>query len=78
MKQQKGITLIALVITIVVLIILAGVAISMTLSDNGIFNRAREARDKYTNAARDEEKLVNDVDKYIANETANETVNTAE
>lgn len=82
MKQQKGITLIALVITIVVLIILAGVAISMTLSDNGIFNRAREARDKYTNAARDEEKFVNDVDKYIANETAsetvNETVNTAE
>ena len=33
-KQQKGITLVALVITIVVLIILAGVAISLTLSDN--------------------------------------------
>ena len=43
MKQQKGITLVALVITIVVLIILAGVAISLTLSDNGIFNKAKSA-----------------------------------
>ncbi len=42
--NQKAITLIALVITIVVLIILAGVAISLTLNQNGIFNKAKEAR----------------------------------
>lgn len=65
MKQQKGITLIALVITIVVLIILAGVAISLTLSDNGIFKRATEARDKYTNAAKAEEDMVNSIDKVV-------------
>ena len=44
MKNQKGITLISLVITIVVLIILAGVAINMTLGENGIFNKAQEAK----------------------------------
>lgn len=46
MRNQKGITLIALVITIVVLIILAGVAISLTIGNNGIFNKAKEARNK--------------------------------
>ncbi len=43
-KRQKGITLIALVITIIVLIILAGIAISMTLGENGIFAKAKEAK----------------------------------
>ena len=46
-KKQKGITLIALVITIIVLIILAGVAISLTLGQNGLLNRTKEAREKY-------------------------------
>ena len=45
-KENKGITLIALVITIVVLIILAGIAVSMTIGENGIFTKAKEARDK--------------------------------
>ena len=49
-KSSKGITLIALVITIVVLIILAGVAINLTLSQNGIFNKAKQARDDYQQA----------------------------
>ena len=43
-KRQNGITLIALVITIIVLIILAGIAISMTLGENGIFTKAKEAK----------------------------------
>ena len=43
-QKQKGITLIALVITIVVLIILAGVAINLTIGENGIFTRAKNAR----------------------------------
>lgn len=45
MKNQKGITLIALVITIIVLLILAGVAIAMLQGDNGILTKAKEARD---------------------------------
>ena len=43
-KDEKGITLIALVITIIVLIILAGIAISMTIGENGIFTKAKEAK----------------------------------
>ena len=45
-NNQRGITLIALVITIIVLIILAGVAISMLSGDNGILNQAARAREQ--------------------------------
>ena len=44
LKRENGITLVALVITIIVLIILAGIAISMTIGENGIFTRAKEAK----------------------------------
>lgn len=65
MKQQKGITLVALVITIVVLIILAGVAISLTLSQNGIFNKAKEGRDNYQLAANQESALMTNMEAYV-------------
>ena len=42
---QKGITLIALIITIIVLIILAGISIAMLSGDNGILNRTVQAKD---------------------------------
>ena len=42
-KNQKGITMITLVVTIVILIILAGVTINLLLGDNGLITRAREA-----------------------------------
>lgn len=53
MKNQKGITLIALVITIIVLLILAGVSIAMLTGDNGIITKATEAT---TNTKRGEAK----------------------
>ena len=43
-RQEKGITLIALVITIIVLLILAGVAIAMLNGQNGVLNRATESK----------------------------------
>ena len=43
MKKKDGITLIALVITIIVLLILAGITISFVLGDNGIIAKARKA-----------------------------------
>ena len=46
MIENRGITLIALVITIIVLLILAGVSISMLSGDNSIISRAREASDR--------------------------------
>ena len=45
MKDQKGITLIALVITIIVLLILAGVSIAMLTGENGILTKAVQAGD---------------------------------
>ena len=49
--KQSGITLIALVVTIIVLLILAGVAISLTIGNNGIFTRAQVAVVKNENAS---------------------------
>ena len=43
-KQEKGITLIALVVTIVVLLILAGVSISLVLNNNGVISKAKDAK----------------------------------
>ena len=43
-KEEKGITLIALVITIIVLLILAGVAISMLSGENGILRQAAKSK----------------------------------
>ena len=69
LKQQKGITLVALVITIVVLIILAGVAISLTLGDNGIFTKAKSGAQNYQNAAAEEQAWVNELDQHVVNAT---------
>ncbi|MBR2289118.1 MAG: type II secretion system protein [Clostridia bacterium] len=52
LKQNKGITLVALVITIIVLLILAGVSISLVVGDNGVLTRASDssAKTKYSQA----------------------------
>lgn len=67
-SKNRGITLVALVITIVVLIILAGVIISITLGNGGIIDRAKTAKEQYQNAQDYEEmeiaKLTNEVGKY--------------
>ncbi len=54
-KQNKGITLIALVVTIIVLLILAGISIQMLVGEGGILTNAREASDKTKNANEDEQ-----------------------
>ena len=48
--SEKAITLIALVVTIVILLILASVMITMTLSENGLFTRARAGKEAYDEA----------------------------
>ena len=57
MKNNKGITLIALIITIIVLLILAVVTITM-VTDGGIFSHAKDATQKYSEAADKEQKVV--------------------
>ena len=59
-KQRRGITLVALVITIIVLLILAGITINLTIGQRGILNRAEEAGRNYQEAAKREgEQLAN-------------------
>ncbi len=65
-NRQKGITLIALVVTITVLIILATVSVNTVLGDNGIIKRAQKARDSYQNSSTSEDEHM----KQLANEMA--------
>jgi type II secretory pathway pseudopilin PulG len=51
MRKEKGITLIALVITIIVLLILAGVTIATLTGDNGLLTKSKTAVDKYSKYA---------------------------
>ena len=71
-KQEKGITLIALVVTIVVLLILAGVSISLVLSNSGVISKAKDARDQYAEAQTNDEKQLNEVSDWIE-ETVGDT-----
>ena len=76
-NRQNGITLIALVITIVVLIILAGVAINLTIGENGIFNKAKQAKEDYKIAANEEQEGIANVEvpiDEITGGTSNPTV----
>ena len=59
MKKNKGITLVALVVTIVVLLILAGVSINLVLGDNGIIAKAKEAQRKSAEATQNDLKGMN-------------------
>ena len=60
-RETKGITLIALVVTIIVLLILAGIAISLTIGQNGIINRAKDAVEIYEDAGIREKEGLNDL-----------------
>ncbi len=65
MRKQKGITLIALVITIIVLLILAGVSISMISGDDGIATKASQAAEKTKEKSDEEMEKLGTVDDYI-------------
>ena len=59
LKNKKGITLVALVVTIVVLLILAGVSINLVLGNNGIIARAKDAETKSAEASQNDLKGMN-------------------
>ena len=63
--EFKGITLITLVITIILLIILAGITINIGLGENGLFTRAKQAKNKYLTAEREEQKMLNELYKEL-------------
>lgn len=68
--KEKGITLVALVVTIIVLLILAGVTISLVVGQNGIINRAKFAYNIWTNTIEDENIIMGHIDRDMENLTA--------
>ena len=73
-EKQNGITLVALIVTIVVLLILAGITIMYTMGDNSIFKKAQEAKDKTNQAIKNEQEYMNSIDNML-NEYLNGTIN---
>ena len=68
-KSNNGITLVALVVTIIILLILATISIQ-SLTNTGLFSKAKEARDKTANAAENQAKILNEyedeLNKYVS------------
>ena len=78
MKQNNGLTLIALVITIIVLLILAGVSLALTIGNNGILSRATTVESTYNQSEVLEELKTLTAEKYLAayNETLGKDLET--
>lgn len=72
-KQSKGITLVALVVTIVVLLILAGVSINMVLGDNGIITKAKEAVERTARTQENAEIEMNELAKQLESTIGEDT-----
>ena len=66
-KNKKGITLIALIVSIIVLLILSGISISMLSGDNGILQKAAEANEKTDEAQREEKMLLEELAELVKN-----------
>ena len=64
-KEEKGITLVALVVTIVVLLILAGISLNLVIGNEGILTRSKDAADKYGRQTENEQQGLNDVDDWM-------------
>lgn len=80
LNKNNGITLIALVVTIIVLLILAGISITMLTGQNGILNRATEAREKIKSAGNEESVKIAVMGSFDAGEklTADKTIKNIE
>ena len=65
MKQKRGITLVALVITIIVLLILAGVSINFIFGAEGIFTKSQYAAEKYKQTQEEENVLLSNYNTII-------------
>ena len=64
-KHTNGITLVALVVTIVVLLILAGVSLNLVIGQNGLISKAKDAQNRTTEARTNEEKDMNGAADWI-------------
>ena len=77
-KNQNAITLVALVITIIILLILAGISIS-ALTNTGLFKKAKEAKSASKNAEKEQSQTLSEyereLNKYLARELTDDKIN---
>jgi len=66
-NKEKGITLVALVVTIIILVILAGVSVNMVIGNNGIMQKAKKAKENMELASAEEQVDLNKIVDYIEN-----------
>ena len=76
LENRNGITLVALVVTIVVLLILAGITITYVMGDNSIFKKAQEAKNKTEEAMQNEQEYLNNLGNTIGDYTNGTGTNT--
>ena len=78
MKNNKGITIVALVVTIVVLLILAGVSINLVLGNNGVISKAKEAETKSGEASENDlngmNRLIDKMESLLGGDIEPETI----
>lgn len=73
MRKEKGITLIALIITIIVLLILAGVALNTLFGEGSIIGNAQNAVDEYNKKVEEERLALEEIEEYLKNDGVIET-----
>lgn len=78
-NERRGITLVALVITVILLLILAGISIQ-TLTNQGLFSQAQKAKQKSKEATQNQATILGtyeqEINKYIAEELTSDKINT--
>ena len=72
-SNQNGITLIALVVTIVVLLILAGVSVNALFGNSGIIEKAKEAQNRMDKATENDQKSIDELTNWINNQVSGTT-----
>lgn len=76
-ESKKGITLVALVVTVIILLILSGITVA-TLSNSGLFGKAQESKETWKNSQDDEEtkiaKMTNEIDNLTNSNRDSETI----
>lgn len=65
-KENRGITLIALIITIIILLILAGITIA-SLTNSGLFSKTQQAKQETENAQAEENAILSEYEQWLAN-----------
>lgn len=73
MKKERGITLVALVVTIVVLLILAAVTLNLVLGNNGIITKAKDGAKEHQQVTINEEIAMNETVDYMENNSNKKT-----